>query len=165
MISIEKVITIFNKLFHKSYNTVLISGAKEPFYKAANSKNESNRIFFRENIMSSAFHEIAHWCIAGENRRRLDDYGYWYRPDGRNDSEQIEFYSVEIKPQALEKLLSESAGINFNYSLDNLKLSSDKIEKETEIFKKNVLIEYDKYKVHCPKRAEELKREFTKHAK
>ncbi len=48
------------------------------------------------------------------------DYGYWYKPDGRNAKEQQLFQSVEVKPQALEWHLSNACGYRFQYSFDNL---------------------------------------------
>ena len=67
-----------------------------------------------------ALHEIAHWLVAGERRRELEDYGYWYCPDGRSTEQQHEFENVEIKPQAIEWALSAAAGFDFNVSVDNL---------------------------------------------
>jgi len=64
--------------------------------------------------------ELAHWCVAGEQRRLLPDYGYWYKPDGRTAEEQAEFERVEITPQAYEWLLTVASGRHFNFSADNL---------------------------------------------
>lgn len=58
-------------------------------------------------------HELAHWCIAGPERRLLADYGYWYEPDGRTEQIQAEFEKVEVKPQAVEWILSASCGFPF----------------------------------------------------
>ncbi|MGO3300677.1 MAG: elongation factor P hydroxylase, partial [Pseudoalteromonas sp.] len=58
--------------------------------------------------------------VAGDKRRLLEDYGYWYCPDGRDKAQQAEFESVEIKPQAIEWALSVAAGFAFNVSVDNL---------------------------------------------
>ena len=65
-------------------------------------------------------HEISHWLIAGQQRRQLVDYGYWYVPDGRSAKQQKQFEQVEIKPQALEWILSEACGYRFVLSVDNL---------------------------------------------
>ncbi|PSU11213.1 hypothetical protein C9I92_03655 [Photobacterium ganghwense] len=64
--------------------------------------------------------ELAHWCIAGPKRRLLEDYGYWYEPDGRTAEVQAAFEKVEIKPQAIEWILSASCGFRFQVSCDNL---------------------------------------------
>ena len=64
--------------------------------------------------------ELSHWCIAGAERRKLVDFGYWYCPDGRDAQTQSEFEAVEVKPQALEWLFCVAAGFPFNVSCDNL---------------------------------------------
>ncbi len=75
-----------------------------------------HRIVFAHGF-SPVLHEISHWCIAGEARRRLR---YWYCPDGRDEKTQCEFEVVEIKPQALDWLFCVAVGIPFNVSCDNL---------------------------------------------
>jgi elongation factor P hydroxylase len=116
------LIEIFNSLFEVSENTRLLGGAEEPLYlPAAPEKGAAfAQIFFREDYFSSALHEIAHWCLSGPARRQLEDYGYWYKPDGRDDHWQSRFEEVEVKPQALECLFSRAAGIPFYVSVDNL---------------------------------------------
>jgi elongation factor P hydroxylase len=46
--------------------------------------------------------------------------GYWYAPDGRTQEQQACFEQVEIKPQALEWLLTRACDRRFRVSLDNL---------------------------------------------
>ena len=75
---------------------------------------------FAHGFYASALHEIAHWLVAGSQRRLSEDYGYWYCPDGRDATQQAEFESVEVKPQAIEWALSVAAGFDFNVSVDNL---------------------------------------------
>jgi elongation factor P hydroxylase len=116
----QQLIGLFNSLFRESFNTVLVGGAEEPIYLPADKEHEHNRVVFRHDYISSAFHEIAHWCIAGTERLTKVDFGYWYNPDGRTKEQQKVFESVEIKPQALEWHLSEAAGHKFNLSADNL---------------------------------------------
>lgn len=70
--------------------------------------------------MSSALHETAHWCIAGLERLKLEDFGYWYNPDGRTPQQQRIFEAAEVKPQALEWMFSNACGQGFNLSVDNL---------------------------------------------
>jgi len=79
-----------------------------------------HRIVYREDYPASALHEVAHWCLAGADRRRLEDYGYWYAPDGRSAEEQAAFERAEARPQALEWVLSDACGFAFNLSADNL---------------------------------------------
>ena len=50
----------------------------------------------------------------------MKDFGYWYCPDGRSEVEQEAFESVEVKPQALEWMLSKACNHSFSISLDNL---------------------------------------------
>jgi len=116
----QDLITIFDTLFATEEQTVLISGGEEPLYQPQTEAELLNKLIFTQDYYASALHEIAHWCLAGEKRRRLIDYGYWYMPDGRNESEQRLFEQVEIKPQAIEWLFALAAGFNFHISLDNL---------------------------------------------
>ncbi|RTE64283.1 elongation factor P hydroxylase [Amphritea opalescens] len=116
----ESLIHLFNGLFSESLNTVLERGDDEPIYLPADDKHLQHRIIFAHGFFASALHELSHWCVAGEQRRLLVDFGYWYKPDGRTAAEQAEFEKVEIKPQALEWLLSEAAGHKFHFSADNL---------------------------------------------
>ena len=110
---------IFHDCFRLSHKTALVGGQDEPFYQA-DSDGEGATIFYRSNYASSALHEVAHWCIAGAERRRIDDYGYWYEPDGRSADQQAQFEQVEVKPQALEWLFSKAVGVPFRLSVDNL---------------------------------------------
>jgi len=124
---INQLVEIFNQLFGKSENTRLETGAEEPFYQAAKSSKfaskESAIIFSRDDYFSSALHEIAHWTIAGKERRQLDDFGYWYEPEGRSAEQQLEFEQVEVKPQAVEWLFSLACNHPFYFSADNLSQS------------------------------------------
>lgn len=113
--------TLFSSCFFSRYFTQLIGGADEPFYQAARAVQPAV-IYYRHDYVSSALHEIAHWCIAGEKRRQQDDYGYWYAEDGRSREQQAVFEAVEIKPQALETLFSQACGQPFRVSVDNLAL-------------------------------------------
>ncbi|MCK9505033.1 MAG: elongation factor P hydroxylase [Porticoccaceae bacterium] len=97
-----------------------MGGVDEPLYQPATDQQGSHYIFYREDYFSSALHEVAHWCIAGDARRQLVDFGYWYNPDGRTLNQQRAFEQVEVKPQALEWLFSVAAGIKFRVSADNL---------------------------------------------
>jgi elongation factor P hydroxylase len=119
----EKVallIATFNDLFETTENTVLISGTDEPLYLPATNSEERHRIIFAHGFFASALHELSHWLVAGVERRQLEDYGYWYKPDGRTKLEQIAFEQVEIKPQAMEWVLSAACDHRFHFSADNL---------------------------------------------
>lgn len=117
---LQMIIQLFDSLFLDCENTQLIGGADEPLYIPSISKNKPHQLLFRENFLSSALHEIAHWCIAGKKRRLQQDFGYWYEPDGRTVDQQAHFESVEVKPQALEWLFSNACGQKFTPSSDNL---------------------------------------------
>lgn len=112
--------TCFHDQFLKPYRTQLKGGFSEPLYLPAGEGRSCHQIRFREDFASSALHEIAHWCLAGKERRKQLDYGYWYQADGRTDEAQAAFEKVEIKPQALEWLFSQAIGLIFHFSADNL---------------------------------------------
>ncbi|EGU47215.1 hypothetical protein VII00023_13357 [Vibrio ichthyoenteri ATCC 700023] len=116
----QDLIKIFNDTFSASYNTVLELGGDEPIYLPADAQHPQHRIIFARGFYASALHEIAHWCVAGPERRLLEDFGYWYEPDGRTAQVQAEFEKVEIRPQAYEWILALSAGFPFSVSCDNL---------------------------------------------
>lgn len=120
VVTASQVARVFNDYFSEAMKTVLIGGADEPFYRPADSAGALHRIFFREDYVSSALHEVAHWLVAGAARLQLPDWGYWYAPDGRNAVQQAKFEQVEVKPQAIEWLLHEACGLKFRVSLDNL---------------------------------------------
>ena len=119
-LSLEEIIFIFNDTFSSKYNIILKGGADEPIYLPANPDCKTNKLIFRDNYIASALHEIAHWCLAGDERRKMIDYGYWYNSDGRSNIEQKIFEEVEIKPQALEWMFSIATNNIFNISIDNL---------------------------------------------
>ena len=116
----QDLIKIFNDTFVADYNTKLELGGDEPIYLPADDVTPYHRIIFARGFYASALHEIAHWCVAGPQRRLLEDFGYWYEPDGRTEQVQAEFEKVEIRPQAYEWILSMSAGFPFTVSCDNL---------------------------------------------
>ena len=116
----DDLIAIFNRCFQHSHQTKLAYGGDEPVYIPANSEQPHHTIYFAHGFFSSALHESAHWLLAGLSRRALLDYGYWYIPDGRTPEQQTLFQQVEIKPQALEWLLSDACGYPFRISCDNL---------------------------------------------
>lgn len=111
---------VFNGCFLVTERTELVGGAQEPYYQPARDDRSIAAVIYRSDYVSSALHEVAHWCIAGTARRKLPDYGYWYAPDGRNADQQRAFERVEAKPQALEWCFSQVCGVAFNVSADNL---------------------------------------------
>lgn len=137
----QDLITLFDQLFRDSYNTVLVRGDDEPIYLPADDRHSHHRIVFAHGFFSSALHEIAHWCVAGPERRLQVDFGYWYKPDGRSADEQALFERVEVKPQALEWIFSEAAGKRFHFSADNLSSGLG----PSELFRQRVLRQVHTY--------------------
>lgn len=124
----DTLVDIFNGCFAESLNTCLVKGGSEPLYLPAGmaegemAPSSCHRIIFTRDYTASALHEIAHWLVAGEARRQLLDYGYWYVPDGRNPGQQRAFERVEVEPQAMEWLLNVACGRRFRVSADNLEM-------------------------------------------
>ncbi len=114
------LIDLFNQCFELEYNTRLVKGEGEPIYLPADEARPYNAVVFAHGFFSSALHESAHWLVAGEERRKLVDFGYWYAPDGRTAAQQKLFEAMEVKPQAIEWILSVAAGHRFRISVDNL---------------------------------------------
>ena len=113
---------VFSQCFFARWNTRLAGGAIEPLYQPAESDAALHVIHYREDYFASALHEVAHWCIAGTQRRKQTDFGYWYAPDGRSLEQQKAFQAAEVKPQALEWFFSKACRFRFQVSLDNLTL-------------------------------------------
>jgi elongation factor P hydroxylase len=121
----QDLIHLFNHLFEQAEETILVGGAEEPLYLPKNESCSKNQIIYKLDYYSSALHEIAHWCIASKERRKLPDYGYWYEPQRELSADQQLFEQVEAKPQALEWIFSMAAGIQFYISADNLSRNNE----------------------------------------
>ncbi len=132
---VNDLILLFNRTFKKSENTILVKGLDEPIYLPAGAEQPHSQVIFAHGYFTSALHEISHWCIAGKERRKQVDFGYWYEPDGRSAEQQQAFEVVEVKPQALEWIFSVAAGIRFNISADNL---SGDVSPTASLFKQAV---------------------------
>ncbi|MGB1141535.1 MAG: elongation factor P hydroxylase, partial [Halioglobus sp.] len=142
---------LFAACFAKSHATRLVGGAYEPLYRPAGDGQAEHLIYYREDYFASALHEVAHWCIAGPERRLREDFGYWYAPDGRSPSQQQAFEAVECKPQALEWLFSLACGYPFSVSIDNLDGES---EPDTSDFRHAILLRAREWQAHgLPERA------------
>jgi len=118
--TVADLIAVFDGLFAETFRTRLVRGGDEPLYLPADAECAWHRVIFARGFFASALHEISHWCIAGERRRRLEDYGYWYLPDGRDARQQADFEAVEVAPQALELLFTRACRRRFHVSVDNL---------------------------------------------
>lgn len=149
--NLPDIINLFDECFAKSFNTRLIKGNNEPIYLPAEhsdigiSAQSFAQVVFAHGYYSSALHEIAHWCLAGEERRKKIDFGYWYCPDGRTSEQQQAFEKVEVKPQAIEWAFCLAAGIEFNVSCDNL--SGDELGRQPDHheFRKQVHTQVTEY--------------------
>lgn len=128
---------VFARCFEQQWRTRLQGGAGEPLYQPAPDSGQLHKIYYRADYFASALHEVAHWCIAGERRRQLVDYGYWYAPDGRNQAQQQAFESAEFKPQALEWWFARACGYHFRISVDNLE-SAGVEEPDTTAFARRI---------------------------
>lgn len=158
LLNVDDLIRLFNQLFQSSENTVLVAGDEEPIYLPADQQSPHHRVVFAHGFYESALHEISHWCIAGKERRQLVDFGYWYEPDGRSADRQREFEQVEVKPQALEWILSEACGRKFHVSTDNLDGDPDEVAAGLARFRHNVVQQAQHYlREGLPDRAEVLK--------
>lgn len=157
------LIALFATTFGSGENTVLLphrdawradrigGDADEPVYLPADADCPHHRIVFAHGFFASALHEVAHWCVAGDARRRRVDYGYWYAPDDRDAVKQAEFERVEAKPQAIEYAFSRAARFPFRVSADNL----SGIEVDRAGFERKVMRQYERYVAHgFPSRAQ-----------
>lgn len=149
--TLDDIKALFDGLFENSYQTRLIKGGDEPLYLPATTDRPFHQVIFARGYFASALHEISHWCIAGEKRRQLEDYGYWYLPDGRNAEQQRAFEQAEVAPQALEQLFTEACGRVFHVSVDNL---GGDVDVDREQFSRNVAARAQRYQQEgLPKRA------------
>jgi elongation factor P hydroxylase len=141
-----------NRVLYR-YATRLSGGHAEPFYRAPRD-DQPAEVQFTLDHERSALHELGHWCIAGDARRLLDDYGYWYEPDGRSDEQQRLFFEVEVRPQAIEKHFCTALDIHFEVSTDNL---TNHPRNEIDAFSARVHEQYLEYLSDgLPKRATEI---------
>ncbi|MGB1199758.1 MAG: elongation factor P hydroxylase [Thalassotalea sp.] len=156
----QDLITLFEQTFFNLYNTKLVKGEDEPLYSPANEVCNYHQIIFAHGYYSSALHEISHWCVAGQARRLLEDFGYWYLPDGRTQEQQKNFEHVEIKPQAIEWAFCVAANKPFNVSADNLNGS----EADTTAFRLKVYQQVERYLTQgFPERASQFISALAQH--
>jgi len=136
-----------------NHGTLLIGGFPEPYYKAAGTTSLAE-VQFTRDYERSALHELGHWCIAGKQRRLVNDYDYWYVPDGRSDEQQRLFFDVEVRPQALEKYFCSALTLPFDISVDNL---GNRPQSGVDEFSDRVDEQYSRYQVEgFPSRATEI---------
>ncbi|MEA2119940.1 elongation factor P hydroxylase [Halovibrio sp. HP20-59] len=140
--TLDDITALFDGLFSEHYQTRLIRGGDEPLYRPATNETAYHQVIFARGYYASALHEISHWCIAGKKRRQLEDYGYWYSPDGRDAQQQAAFENAEIAPQALEYIFTHACGRKFHVSVDNL---AGDASVDREAFQKKVMARVERY--------------------
>lgn len=148
---ITDLIELFNNCFFQDFNTQLVKGDQEPIYLPSG-KSDINipakpyaQVVFAHGYFASALHEIAHWCLAGEERRKQIDFGYWYCPDGRTAEQQAKFQQAEIKPQSIEWAFCLAAGFKFNVSCDNLAGDEFGQQPDRQDFERQILTQIERY--------------------
>ena len=117
--SAADIVAVFNQCFAQTYAVEMRGGADEPLYLPAN-LDKPAELIFREDFPASALHEAAHWCIAGEQRRKQPDFAYTYIAAPRSDAQQALFFASELRTQTLESVFAQAANVIFNPSADNL---------------------------------------------
>tara|TARA_Y100000991_G_scaffold212109_1_gene195639 strand:+ start:547 stop:1113 length:567 start_codon:yes stop_codon:yes gene_type:complete len=116
--------SVFAASLGDDYHTELVGGASEPLYKPADGGAPA-QLYFREDFPASALHEVAHWCIAGIQRRRQEDFGYHYIAGPRDARQQAAFFELELHTQSLESAFARALGLEFQPSADNLEADID----------------------------------------
>ena len=122
-----RIAELFNERLGRDHNTVLHGGAHEPLYVPAGKGAGAElcnpaKLYFTLDYPRSALHEIAHWCLAGCERRNKIDFGYRYTAPPRSQVQQERFFALELRTQALELIFCRAAGLNFSPSADNLEV-------------------------------------------
>ncbi|MFK7912570.1 MAG: elongation factor P hydroxylase [Pseudomonadales bacterium] len=116
---VTAIVAVFESCFLESHGTRCCGGAREPLY-VPRSPAAHAQLSFRGDFAASALHEISHWCLAGERRRLLPDFGYHYVAAPRSAAAQVQFLQFEVLPQALESTFADAAGVSFSYSFDDV---------------------------------------------
>tara|TARA_A100001037_G_C15007793_1_gene570212 strand:- start:539 stop:1021 length:483 start_codon:yes stop_codon:yes gene_type:complete len=119
MITDKDIAQSFNEMIGLKYDVKLVGGGDEPRYLPS-AEGSISKIIYTQNYIRSALHELAHWALAGQARRALDDYGYWYESPPRPRAQQEKFFSAELRVQALEKIYCDILGVRFSVSSDNV---------------------------------------------
>jgi elongation factor P hydroxylase len=108
----------FNARLGRVMHTRVVGGAVEPLYLPAIGSRPAQIRYTRDHAQS-VLHELAHWCLAGPERRLRQDYGYWYQAPPRSACQQARFFRAEVPVQALELLLARACGVPFHFSIDD----------------------------------------------
>jgi len=152
---VDVLLNCLNPWLQKYWQSCLLAADTEPYYLPRSDVHSLHQIQFAHGYFNSALHELAHWCVAGDARRLLPDFGYWYEPDGRSPEQQELFEKVEVKPQAIEWHFAQACGRNFKVSTDNLA----GIETDARPFKLDVSWQAKRYfEDGLPSRASDIVR-------
>jgi hypothetical protein len=136
--SAARIAKAFNRLFFGTHRTLLRGGGAEPLYEPATCTHPA-RIVHTLDFPASALHEVAHWCLAGQRRRQLRDYGYWYVPGPRDPRQRAAFFSAEAEVQALEAVLASTCGVRFVVSADDFAAAPDELEQFTRVVQERIV--------------------------
>ena len=147
----DLIIQTFNQGLGFQFDTKLIDEGTEPIYQPAQHHGEAHKIFFAHGYWSSALHELAHWCIAGSERRKLLDYGYWYKPNRSQKDDRQRFLQSEARPQALEWHFTVALGQDFFVSLDDFSNDQNMLEEFRRMIRKEAI---DLHQNSLPPRAQ-----------
>ena len=143
------VARVFNLAF-VDYKVVMNGGHAEPLYVPGVRVAE---IHYTQDHAASALHEAAHWCTAGQRRRRLKDYGYFYSPPPRTEVDRARFEAVEVEAQSMELLFSEAAGLLFQPSTDDVDAPTNGLDT----FSHRILLRArERRRLGLPERAEKF---------
>ena len=93
---LQLIIELFEQQFFDRFNTRLEAGASEPVYLPASGDCAWHRLCFREDYISSALHETAHWCIAGLERLKLEDFASLFFHNNKNNTSYRELENPHI---------------------------------------------------------------------
>ena len=132
MLTDRDIVDVFAEVFGTEQDLVcLCGGFAEPAYLPASclpascspgGDRRAAEVRYTLDYPASALHEAAHWLLAGQRRRNLPDYGYWYVSEPRPAAVQRAFLRVESRVQALESWLCEAAGLEFRASVDDFRM-------------------------------------------
>ena len=117
LISDRAIAGRINAYIRSRHETLIVGGGREPLYQPPVGGSPAI-IRYTRDYAQSVLHEVAHWCLAGDERRMLEDYGYWYHPPPRTPTQQAAFFAVEERVQALESLFATACGLRFHVSAD-----------------------------------------------
>ncbi len=113
-------IQLFNTEFKDTEATIIAESPDEPIYLPVDESNSFNRILYTKDSYTSVLHEISHWCIAGSERRKKIDYGYWYKPGSQTPKEAELYKKFESKTHGIEWIFCIAAGVPFHIIPNNV---------------------------------------------